>query len=98
MDTLHRLSAFLFYVLGSLGFLSFIFLRNGVYGAAPAFLLDAIKMPFLTVALLYGGLSIALSLRSEDGSIHRGVSVAVFLPMFLLFFLSLYFNFRHLLP
>lgn len=63
----HRLSAFLFYALGSSFFLAYILWRNEVGGELPLQWLTGGDLVMLCAALLYGGLSVYLSI-DRDGT------------------------------
>lgn len=65
---LHRLSAFFFYVLGSGFFVAYILWRNEMGGGWPLRWLTEADLPMLLASLLYGGLSVYLSIDPHETS------------------------------
>ncbi len=89
---LHTLSAFLFYVLGSVLFLSYVLLHNGIGGMTPLNILLYADLPMAFAATLYGGLSVYLSIDEEA----KGSTVllwSVGLPLAVLFLVFVVLNF-----
>lgn len=82
-----RLSAACFYILGGSFFLAYVFFRNGMQGTWPAWWMQVADLPFLLAALLYGGLSLYLSLQSPNRP-SRALGYVVAIPL-ILFFLTL---------
>ena len=93
---LHRLSAVLFYALGSSCFLAYVLLRNGIGGALPGQWLLHVDLPLVAVGLLYGGISVAFSL-SDDPTPSRRLCIAVAAPLAALFLAFLVLNFWNVL-
>ncbi len=80
---LHRLSAFLFYALGSSLFLAYILWRNELGGFLPLRWLTGGDLPMLMAALLYGGLSVYLSV--DPGQTSKGLRWTIFALMLVTF-------------
>ena len=89
---LNTLSTILFYTLGSSFFLAYILMRNEIADPWPLWWLEIADMPLLLIALLYGGLSLYLSLQPEIGG-SKAFGTIVALPLSLLFLLFLFLNF-----
>jgi hypothetical protein len=89
---LHQTSAVLFYLIGSALFVSYILLRNGIGGEWPLLMLMKADLPMLAAAMLYGGLSVYLSIDPETKGSHAlGWIVAVPLALAFVFFAILNF-------
>jgi hypothetical protein len=89
---LHQLSALFFYALGSSFFVAYVLLRNDVRPSFTALWLQTADLPFALCAILYGGLSLYLSLQSE-GSRSRTLQWGIGVPLAALFLLLLVLNF-----
>lgn len=89
---LHTLSAVLFYVLGISLFSAYILVRNAIGGDMPALILRIGDLPMLAIGMLYGGLSVYLSLRREE-SPSKTLALTITLPLIALFALFLILNF-----
>ena len=81
---LHRLSAILFYVLGSSFFLAYIFLRNSILGVWPAVWLQVADLPLIFVGLFYGGLSLYRSIERPE-SPSRALPWVIGVPLIVTF-------------
>ena len=88
---LHRLSALLFYALGLSFFAAYILWRNAIGEDGAMAWLTSMDMPLLLCGLLYGGLSVYLSIESDTPSKTAAWIIGV--PLACLFLLSLFFNF-----
>ncbi len=64
---MHRLSAVLFYLLGGSMFLAYLLQTRGVWPNASEQWMLAAMLPLLVCSLLYGMLSLYLSVRSSSG-------------------------------
>ena len=91
---LHTLSAVLFYILGTSFFLAYIFLRNGIMQNNAMEWLNIGDMPLLLTGMLYGGISVYLSIR-DDQNHSRGLMIAIGLPLLILFIVLAGLNFSH---
>ena len=88
---LHRLSALLFYILGSSFFLAYIFWKNQILADASMQWLSHAFLPLLAVAMLYGGASVLLSIEPE-GRPSSSLTLLVTLPLALLFIVIMIFK------
>ena len=61
---LHQLSACFFYSIGTSFFVAYLLLRNGVWPVFSAVWLQTADLPFALCAILYGGLSLYMSLHN----------------------------------
>jgi hypothetical protein len=89
---LHQLFALAFYSLGLSFFVAYVLLHNEVWPGFTALWLQIADLPFALSAMLYGGLSLYLSLQSE-GKRSRGLQWGIGAPLAGLFFLILVLNF-----
>jgi hypothetical protein len=89
---LHTLSAILFYVLGGSFFLAIVLNYNRIAGTTPRVWMDIIDLPLLLTGLLYGGVSLYRSVRS-DGDTSHALTVGIAIPLGILFVLLLVTNF-----
>lgn len=65
MVFLHRISGILFYLFGSSFFAAYLLLQNEIGGGWPLWWLEVWDIPLLTVAFLYGGLSLYRSITHK---------------------------------
>ena len=91
---LHTLSAALFYVLGTSFFLAYVLMRNNVAAEASLTWMHAGDMPLLLSGLLYGGLSVYRSIKSDASSSSKPLMLGILVPLAILFLLLLAVNFR----
>lgn len=63
----HGLSAVLFYILGTSAFAAYLLEKNGVWADAARTWMLSIMLPMLACGLLYGGLSLYLSVKGASG-------------------------------
>ena len=89
---LHHLSAFFFYVLGSSFFVAYILLRNNVYPVWSALWLQVADLPFALTAVLYGGISLYLSLRNPEGT-SQWIAWLIGIPLIAVFGVIVCLNF-----
>ncbi len=92
LHTLHRLSAFFFYLLGATFFLAAVLLKRGALGVWPAWWLQIADLPLALCALLYAGISLYESLRSKKEH-SWSLAVGIGAPFAAFFFLLLVLNF-----
>ncbi len=90
LQHLHRLSAFFFYLLGSSFFIAFALLKYKPLMNNTAVWMQIADLPLAVSAIVYGGLSLYLSLRSDKSRILPWL-IAV--PLMLFFGLILLLNF-----
>jgi hypothetical protein len=89
---LHQVSAFLFYVLGTSFFVAYILVRNGIGGIWPAWWLQAADLPLIASAVVYGGLSLFLSLQTPRRS-GKTIGLMIAIPLMVFFIFVLVMNF-----
>jgi hypothetical protein len=89
---LHTLSAILFYLLGGSYFLAIVLNYNDIAGTAPRVWMDIMDLPLLLTGLLFGGISLYRSVRS-DGDTSHALIVGLAFPLVILFGLMLITNF-----
>ncbi len=89
---LHSLSAFLFCLLTGSFFLGYVFLKNDIAATWTAQYLYVGQLPLLLTALLYGGLSVYLSLQNEGAS-SRVLGVIIGAPLIMIFTVFLFIRF-----
>jgi len=88
---IHKLSGFLFYLLGGSFFLSFMLQYNQI-GSFGGWWLKVADLPLALVGVLYGGSSLYLSVKPKDkGSTSLGFIIG--LPLTLLFVSFIVMNF-----
>lgn len=89
---LHALAALLFFLLAGSFFAAYALLRNAVLTPWAERWLAAADLPLLLSGLLYGGLSVYVSLTS-DRQASRILLLAIGLPLLVFFGAVLFFNF-----
>ncbi|MEK7591744.1 MAG: hypothetical protein AAB489_06125 [Patescibacteria group bacterium] len=89
---LHQLTGFSFYVLGALYFLGYLLLRNDIHPGPIAVLMQVMDLPLIVSALLYGGMSLYLSVRKPE-STSRALPWIIALPLIVLFSTLMVMNF-----
>ena len=96
-QTLHRLAATLFYLLGTSFFVAYLLLVNQMSVRASAWWLQRADLPLAFVAVLYGGTSFYRSLKRTEGkSPILGTIVFIVLAAFFVVLVAL--NFWPVLP
>ncbi len=95
MHTLHRVSAFAFYLLGSCVIVGVVLIARGVSTGVVSTILHTLDLPLLVSGMLYGGSSLILSLKRDR--ISPGLTIVVFGFLGILFLgfaiLNFYFPF-----
>ena len=91
---LHTLSAILFYILGFSYFLMYILQNNKIAVVPSQLWLYRGMLPLLCVALLYGGLSIYLSLTQEQKP-SRPLAMGIAAPLAIMFVVLVVLKFWH---
>lgn len=89
---LHQLSAIAFYVLGLSFFVAYALLRRQVGDTWPAWWMQVAELPLALSALLYGGLSVYLSVRGRQGTAWP-LAILIGLPLATFFALLVAMNF-----
>jgi hypothetical protein len=89
---LHTISAILFYALGLSFFAGYILMRNEIMTNAALNWLRIGDLPLLVSGLLYGGLSVYLSLKNDE-SASKTLMLGILIPMGILLILLLAVNF-----
>ncbi|TSC59176.1 MAG: hypothetical protein Greene041619_12 [Candidatus Peregrinibacteria bacterium Greene0416_19] len=90
---LHQLSGILFYVIGATFFLSYVLMRNDILLPWSAWWLQAARLPFMLVAMMFGGFSVYLSLAAgRSHSRFLATMIAAPLVVFLLFLIVVNFQ------
>lgn len=88
---LHRLTGFLFYLLGGTFFLAFMLQYNQV-GTFGGWWLKVADLPLALVAILYGGTSLYLSVKPKNGE-SLTLKIIIGIPLFVLFIGLVIMNF-----
>ena len=65
---MHQLSAFFFYLLGSSFFVAYVMFRQSFGWQWPVWWMQVADLPLAASAILYGGLSVYLSMSGKKGS------------------------------
>lgn len=91
---LKKLSGFLFYALGLSFFVMYLAHKKEWLGQLPLWWFEVLDVPLVIAALLYGGTSLHLSLRSKDNkAVISGVLISVILlAVFAVLFVFNYWN------
>lgn len=89
---LHTLSAILFYSLGLSFFVAYVLTSNEIAVAPLQMWMNIADLPLLGSALLYGGLSIYLSLI-QDRAPSRSLALTLGIPLTLIFLLTIVLTF-----
>lgn len=90
LSYLHKLSAVFFFLFGSSFFFAYILLKNKVWTNGAAIWMQTADLPFVFSAAVYGGLSLYLSLRSDDSKMLPWM---IWTPLTVFFGLVLLMNF-----
>jgi len=89
---LYKISATLFYILGTSFFIAYILYANLILGLWPSWWMQVADLPLILSAILYGGLSLYLSIsKTEKPSTVAAVIIGV--PLTALFIFLLLLNF-----
>src|SRR5437868_5978565 len=94
---LQQLSGFFFYLLGASFIVAYLLLRNALWPNLSSVWLQAADLPFALCALLYGGLSLYLSL-AIPGRSSKTLAWLIGLPLLLFFLLLVVLNFWGVWP
>lgn len=94
--SLHRLSAFLFYLLGASYFVSYLFYRNEMGAPWPMWWMSIADLPLALVALIYGGTSLYLSTQKTEQA-QRVKAILIAIPLFVVFGVLVVLNFWEVL-
>ncbi len=89
---LHQLSALFFYLIGTSFFVAYLLLRNSIWPVFSAVWLQTADLPFALCAILYGGLSLYMSLRNPGRS-SRMLAWGIAVPLVALFAILVVLNF-----
>ncbi len=89
---LHHLSGFFFYLLGTSFFVAWVLIRNLLWIRESATWMQIADLPLAFSALVYGGLSLYLSLL-RDGKPPRGLEWMIAVPLGVIFVAILVMNF-----
>ena len=89
---LHRISAALFYLLGTSFFVAYLLFKNLLGGIWPTWWMQVADLPLILSAIVYGGLSLYLSIaKSETKSVTAAIVIGI--PLAALFVFLLLLNF-----
>lgn len=91
MDAIRRASAFLFYLFGVLLIVTVLLTRRGFVPSSLDAMVNSLDLPFLFIAMIFGGSSLYLSLTKGRKSML--LLVSIFLPLAALFGFFCYLNF-----
>jgi hypothetical protein len=92
LSFIHGFSATLFYLLGSVFFLSYLLLTNELSTPWPRLALGVFDLPLIAVAVLYGGTSLYRSVRDPKHP-SKLLALAIALPLLALFVFLAVLNF-----
>ena len=84
---LHRLSAFFFYLFGVSFFIAYVLLKNKLWWAESSMWMQIADLPLAFSAVVYGGLSLYLSVQSGNSKILPwliGMPLSIFFGLILL--------------
>lgn len=95
-QSLHRLSAILFYLLAGSFFVSYLLLRNAVGLPWSEWWLKVADLPLALVAALYGGTSLYRSVKRSEGA-SRPLLILIGLPLLAFFTFLVALNFWNVL-
>jgi hypothetical protein len=91
MNTLRKVSAFCFYILGSVLIVLIVLVQRGVGPSILNLSLHLFDLPLLFTGMLFGGSSLYLSLVKDKSSVP--LLIVIFLPLAVLFAFFAYLNF-----
>jgi len=94
---LHKLSAFLFFLLGISLFIAFLLWRNEIYANYSMWWLQRADLPFALAAILYGGTSLYRSLNPKEKR-SPILAIVIVIPLIALFIFLVMLNFWGVLP
>lgn len=95
-EHLHRLSAVLFYALGSSFFGAYLLFTNGLYAPWPEWWLSVGDLPLLLCGMLFGGSSLYRSVKHpKDVSVV--LALVIVIPLAALFTFLLILNYWEIL-
>lgn len=92
----HKLSAFLFFLLGSSFFGAYLLYRNDIGEGWPRWWLAIADLPLALVAVIYGGTSLYLSLRKPDKG-SKVLAAFIIIPLVAIFTVVIVLNFWNVL-
>ncbi|MDO8469241.1 MAG: hypothetical protein Q7S29_05815 [Candidatus Peribacter sp.] len=95
-QSLHRLSAILFYLLAGSFFVSYLLLRNSVGLPWSQWWLKVADLPLALVAVLYGGTSLYRSVKRTEG-VSAPLLIMIGIPLLVFFTLLIVLNFWNVL-
>lgn len=90
--SLHRASAFLFFLLGATILILMILTRHGFMAGTLTPILYSLDLPLLGIGMLYGGTSLYRSL-SHEHEYSLGKILLIAIPLAILFCAFTYFDF-----
>ncbi len=90
MDTVRRISAFCFYILGSVLIILIVLNQRGMGSSFMNLSLHLFDLPLLFTGMLFGGSSLYLSLVKDKSSVP--LLIVIFLPLAVLFAFFAYLN------
>ncbi len=91
MDTLRRVSAAVFYCLGTVMIVLIVLVQRGIAAEELAPILLVLDLPLLLTGVLFGGSSLYVSLVKDKRSVL--LLIVIFLPLVILFGFFAYLNF-----
>jgi len=95
-STLHRLSAFLFYLLAGSFFVSYLLLRNEIWLPWSEWWMNIADLPLALVAVLYGGTSLYRSIKQREG-VSWPLLILIGLPLLAFITFLIVLNFWNIL-
>jgi hypothetical protein len=94
---LHKLSAFLFFLLGISLFVAFLLWRNEIYTEYSMWWLQRADLPFALAAILFGGTSLFRSLNPKEKR-SPILAIAIAIPLIAFFIFLVMLNFWGVFP
>ncbi|PIQ76843.1 hypothetical protein COU78_00905 [Candidatus Peregrinibacteria bacterium CG10_big_fil_rev_8_21_14_0_10_49_24] len=95
-EHLHRLSAVLFYALGTSFFVAYLLLTNGLYAPWPEWWLSVGDIPVLLCGMLYGGSSLYISVKHPK-DVSLALAIVILMPLVALFTFLVLLNYWEVL-
>lgn len=92
----HQLTAFLFFTLGISFFTAYFLLKNQMMMVPSAWWMQRADLPFSLVTILYGGLSLFISLNPKEKP-AKALALVIAIPLALFFLILVILNFWEVL-
>jgi len=93
---LHKLTGFLFFILGISLFVAYLLMHNGIYPAESAWWLQRADLSFALTTILYGGTGLYLSIHPKEKP-SRTLALVIAIPLVAFFIFIFVLNFWEVL-